>query len=311
MQNKGFIATFIGVCSGTEIFPEIKKYTFFRMLWHLILIAILGGAVNVAFRYYPFNSAYEKSCEKLQTKLGGIKYSQKGITPSISPDKSSTVMFNDFRVDYFPKIDDLKNFKPSEDPFFGIAWTPHSVVAWVFYQKNPSPFIPLLIPTASDREQMEKGVSFLFKRMQNDDTVLSLYDISEIYKLNPEPENFGQIPFREFKTNIFGIPQRIPTLYMLFLFGEIIVNCLIISPVYIFIFSLFSFFLGKSEILSLKFRELFIIGIYTGFPGIVIATIYTALTLPYLDFQSVFLISYLIYSFPVFTRLRIEKLNKN
>jgi hypothetical protein len=311
MWNKSFVNTFISVCSGTAVFPEIVKYSFFRMLWHLILIAVIGGCVNIAFRYHPFNSVYEKSCEKLQRKFGDIKYSAEGITPAIHPEKRGTVMFEDFRVDYFPKMEDLKTFKPAEDPYFGIAWTPESAVGWVFYKKRPSPFMPLLIPSVSDSDQMDKGMSFLFKRMQGEsDSILSLYDISDIYKVHPKSDQFKQVPFREFETNILGVPQRIPTLFMFFLFGEIIMNCLIISPVYIFIFTLFSFFLGKSEMLSLKFRELFVVGIYTGFPGIVIATLYTALNLPYFDFQSVFLLSYLIYSFPVFTRLRMEKLNE-
>ena len=312
MRKNGFINTFISVCSGTDVFPKIAQYSILRMLWHLILIAILGGCINVAFRYHPFNTAYEAYCAKLERKFGDINFSEKGITPTLHPDKGGTVRIDDIRVDYFPKMDDLHTFKPNDESLFGIAWTPKSAVAWVLYNKTPSPFMPMLVPAVSDQEQVKKGVSFMFSRMKGEaDETLSLYEVSDIYKIDLTPADFTKVPFREFKTNVMGVPQKIPTLFMLFLFGEILANCLLISPIYILIFTLFSYFLGKSEMLSLKFTKLLIIGIYTGFPGIVIATLYTALNLPYLDFQSVFLISYLIYSFPVFTRLRMEQIKQN
>ena len=309
MREKGFFNTFISVCSGTAVFPQIAQYSILRMAWHLILLAILGGCVNIAFRYHPFNIAYEAYCSKLQKRFGEISFSEKGITPTIHPEKNGTVRKDNLRVDYFQTMEELKTFQPDDESLFGIAWTPKSVVAWLLYDKKPYPFMPMLIPAVPDPAQVDKGMSFLFKSLKGDtEQHLSLYDVSNIYKIELTPENYTRIPFREFKTNIVGVPQSLPTIFMLFLFSEILINCLIISPVYVLIFTLFSYFLGKSEMLSLKFTKLLVVGIYTGFPGIVIATLYTALDLPYLDFQSVFLLAYLIYSFPVFTRLRMEQL---
>lgn len=315
MKKQGFISTFIAVSSGTSIFPKIAKFALWRMLLHLTLLAICCGFVNVAFRYHPFNAGYEESCKKLQKKFGDLKYSSKGITPSINPNQRGTVYFDTFRVDYFPELDEVKKLKPDKDTPFGIAWTPDSAILWVLHDKEPSPFMPLLIPTIIKDDEQDKGMSFLLKkmkmRMQGEiDNTLSLYDVSKIYKIPPGQFSTRQVSFREFQTNILGIPCKIPTLYVLFLIGEILINCLIFSPMYILIFTLFSFLLGKSNMLSLKFSKLFIVGIYTGFPGIVIATLYTALDLPYLDFQNVFLLSYIIYSFPVFTRLRLAELEQ-
>ena len=310
MREKGFLNTFISVCSGTAIFPQIAKYSILRMVWHLILLAILGGCVNIAFRYHPFNSAYEAYCSKLEKKFGQISFSEKGITPTINPEKNGTVRKGNLRVDYFHNMEDLKTFHPGDEPIFGIAWTPKSVVSWILYDKKPYPFMPMLLPVFSSPEQVNQGMSFLVQSMNGETKKhLSLYEASNIYKIELTPSDYRTIPFREFKTNITGVPIKLPTLFLLFLFSEIMINCLLISPVYILIFTLFSYFLGKSEMLSLKFTKLLIVGIYTGFPGFVIATLYTALDLPYLDFQSVFLLTYLIYSFPVFTRLRAEQLS--
>ena len=307
MKRYGFIKTLLGVCSGTDIFPEIVKFPLPRVLWHLLLVALLGSIINVSFRYHPFNLSFESACSKLQQKFGEINYSEKGMLPTISPDKHQTVYLNDLRIDFFPRQDDLKEFTPDNDSILGIAWTPVSLVSWVYYDKKVSPLFPLLLPNAVN-DEFNDSASFLMKRMQgSSEGTFSLYKVSSIYRLQPGEHDSATIPFREFKTNILGIPCRIPTVYIIYLIFEMMLNCLIFSPVYILIFTLFSYFLGKSNMLTLKFSELFTVGIYTGFPGFVIAIFYTALNLPYLDFQSVFLIAYLFYSFPVFTRLRLDQ----
>jgi hypothetical protein len=274
MKNHGFINTFLSVCSGTTDFPEIAKYPFYRMLLHLVILSVLCGAVNVAFRYHPFNLTYEETCAKLAAKFGEIQTSAYGMRPARNPDKHGTAYFEGFRVDYFPAENELKTFKPGEDYLFGVAWTPVSMIAWVNLENKPAPFLPLLIPTAPDSEKINEGMSFMLNKMKGDSgKTLTLYDVSKIYSINPELLKKTSIPFREFRTNILGVPLRIPTIYIIFLMVEILVNCLLISPVYILIFTLFSFFLGKSNMLPLKFSKIFIVGIYTGFPGIVIATL--------------------------------------
>ena len=151
----------------------------------------------------------------------------------------------------------------------------------------------------------------MIKRIKGDtDDSLSLFDMAEMYQIPTKQIKTKKIPFRKFETNMLSVPFRLTTVFVLFLIGQILVNCLVFSPLYILIFSMFSFFLGKSNMLSVKFSQLFVVGVYTGFPGIVIATLYTALNLPSLDFQSVFLISYLFYSFPVFGRLRWDQIQK-
>lgn len=311
-KTYGFFNTFISVCSGTAIFPEIVKFPFMRMVWHLFILAVLGGIINVAFRYHPFNVVYEESCTKLQKKFGNLHYSEKGILPTENPDKRGTVYMDDFQIDYLPEIEDLKDFKPEDDYFYGIAWTPFTICVWLKYDNQPAAFMPLLIPVVNDSDDFQKSLSLIMKKIKgSSDSPTSLYEMAEIYKIPPKQFNTEKIPFRNFETNIiFGIPYSLKTLFLIYVFAEILINCLIASPIYILIFSMFSYFLGKSNMLSLKFSQLFIVGIYTGFPGIVIAILYSALRLPYLDFQSVFLISYLFYSFPVFGRLRFEQVQK-
>jgi hypothetical protein len=312
MKKYGFLKTFIGVCSGTAIFPEIVKFPFRRMLWHLFIIASIGSIINVAFRYHPIDVGYEETCRKLEDKFGNIVFSDKGIRPEKDPDKPGTIYMDDFRIDYFPKMADLKNFKPEKGRYLGLAWTPNSASIWVMPDRKVIPVYPFYIASEISNEDASEMFNHFGKVYQGDmDSTLSLYDMADLSEIPSSEFQPATIPFKEFKTNmLFRIPMGIKTIAVIFLASEILGNCLLATPFYILIFSAFSFFLGRSSILPMKFSEIFVVGIYTGFPGLVIATFFTALQLPFLNFQSIFLIAYLFYSFPVFARLRFAQMQK-
>ena len=307
MKKNGFLGTFIYVCSGTEIFPELIKYSLLRVLWHLLILTVICGFVNVTLRLYPFNKSYEECCANLSKRFGKIEYTDKGIVPSIKPeDARSATSSNDFRVDYLTDISDLKSYTREKKLRYGIVWTPESIFAWInLYEEENWMIFPLLLPTHNIKTAPE--LLQIYKDATKAGALeSSFYIFSKMYRISPD-ENKGKpaISFRDFKTNIlFWIPVSIPSLYGLILFAYILLNCLLISPFYILLFTSFSYMFGRANMLEIKFFQLFIVGIYTGFPGLVIATLYNALALPGLDFQTVFLISYFVYSFAVFSRLR-------
>ena len=299
----GFFKTFISVCSGTSIFPNLVNTSLFKMLFHLIIVVILGIFLNVSFRLHPFNVAYEKITSSIQQSFGNINFSKKGITPSIKPELSHSFSQGNLRVDYLPKFDDLKSYKPASRFLYGIAWTPESLVSWVQYNNKLIPLIPLLIPLNVNTDLKELITSFK-KNQQSSGTV---EDLSKLCRITPGTLNNKTTPIKDFKTNIFGgIPLSIPSLYLIFIITESLINSLLIAPFYLLILTIFSMMLGHSATLSLNFKQLFVINVYTAFPGFIIASLYTALQLPYFDFQNVFLLAYIIYSFPVFNRLRRE-----
>ncbi len=321
MKKQGFIHTLLSICSGTSIFPEIAKFSFMRMVFHLFLLAILASMVNVAFRYHPFSLGFETCCARVQKKFGDIEYSKKGIRPSINPDKTATVYYEDMRIDYFPEIEQLKDFKPRNDDLFGIAWTPVSVVSWVSFDNKVVPMAPLLYLRHDEGIQSNAKKSVMdLQRIYSIDSSQSLYEYSKIVQIDPSLLSPDKKHARDFSINITEWSLKIPIYFLILVTEVVFLNCFLFSSFYILIFTLFSFFLGKSNMLSCKFSQLFIIGIYTGFPGIVIASLFTAVArpyfplpysgFPYLDFQSVFLISYLLYSFPVFGRLRLAQIQQ-
>lgn len=307
IKKNGFINTFISVCSGTEGFPELIKQPFWRTYGHLLILTIICGLINVAFRLHPFNKSFEECCANLSLRFGKIEYTSQGVVPSLKPEEArSATSMDDFRVDYLPKTEDLKTYRPDKEFFHGIVWTPKSVLFWIkYYEGDDWSIFPFILPT-KDLKSATEMLELFKSANQQADASPPFYTVSQMYHINPiENEGEPAIDFRDFKTNLLmWIPMSLPSLYSLFLFAYILLNMLVISTLYILFFTTFSYWFGRANILKLKFLELFSTGIYTGFPGFIIATLFVALGLPVLDFQSVFLISYFIYSFAVFSRLR-------
>lgn len=312
-SKSGFLKTFISVCSGTSVFPKLVGYPLFKAIWHLVLLAVICASANIAMRYHPFNVEFEKACADLQKRFGGVEYTSVGIVPEKLATKSGALMLEDLRVDYMPSLKKLDDFKPDGDFDYGIVWTPRSIFLWARVGDKPVPVLPLIVPELVDSSTLNDRLAFYWNRMQDQsESDSSLRSFAEMYEI-PSTQTIKNDSdlFRDFKSNLMQVPLRLPTLYIFYLASEMLVNILIVSPLYILIFTMFSATLGKSEMLGLKFPQLLIIGIYTGMPGTVIATLYTILNLPYLDFQSVFLIAYLVYSFPVFGRMRLNRMKKN
>lgn len=305
MKSTGFINTFISVCSGTESFPVLIKQPFRRTVWHFFLLSVICGFINVAFRLHPFNKSFEECCANLARRFGKIEYTDQGMVPTIKPEIAhSATSLDDFRVDYLPDTEMLKTYKPEKDFFRGIVWTPKAVIFWMKYFKDQEWTVyPLLLPTQEAKSFSELMTLVKSEKESKESDFYLMSQITEV----PPSENIGQpaIAFREFQTNVLlGIPMPLPFFFAFFAFFFIFLNMWVISVLYLLFFTTFSYMFGRANLLKLKYSELFSLSVYTGFPGFMIATLCLALRLPILDFQSIFLISYFIYSFAVFGRLR-------
>jgi hypothetical protein len=303
----GFVATTLAVCSGTAIFPALRRASFFRMLFHLLTLSLICALATVMFRLHPFTKGYRDMCAKLDKTFGGLKRSPAGMVPAKDPDQPKTVFFKTMRVDYFPNQEQAASFEPDDDFNAGILWTPTAVANWTRLSKDAYWIMPLVWPTIADNPEkfVEFSNNLRWKAVEKKDFAKTCAALS-VPPSDMMPWNDSS-DFFDFKTNIMaGIWMNIPSVYGIYLFVGLLFNALLVSPLYILIFTSFSFAFGRAGTLGMKFGELFAIGIYTGFPGTIIATLYTALGLPALDYQGVYLLAYLVYSFPVFSRITRE-----
>ena len=308
MKPKGFLQTLMSVCAGTEDFPVLIQQPTIQTILNIFILALLCAVFNVSVGLYPFYKSYISTCKQLEKKFGGIQFNEKGIIPQKSPEKQNCVVNDeDFRIDYFPDIDTLKTYKPKKNYMRGVVWTPQAVLYWVRLMEGHDELmiIPLLLPVKN--LYTAKEMYALIKKVDNADKIPSFYSLAEIYKISPkESSDRTSISFYNFTSNILlWIPLTIPALYtVVYLFSKIMFYILFVSMLYLLFFTIFLYFLGRGNNLGLSFSEIWKATVYTSFPGFIIATIYTSLKLPYSDFQMIFLISYFIYYFAVFSKLK-------
>ena len=87
-------------------------------------------------------------------------------------------------------------------------------------------------------------------------------------------------------------------------FAGILLNIIFSISLYsMIIFSIFSFF-GNKLLEHIKPFNFLSVIIYSSFPGLIIATIYSGLGLPFLDFQTVCFICFSVYMMFVINRLQ-------
>jgi hypothetical protein len=307
MKQKGFFKTVISVCSGTEDFPVLIQQPLPVTLLNILLLTFFCALFNIAAGFYPFYKSYVETTGLLKKKFGRIEFTEKGIVPEKDRDRPGTVINEDlFRIDYYPDSGSAAKYNPGRIYHMGIFWTPETVLFWMRIMNDSKRMIviPLLVPvkhTASPEEIMK-----YFKASESSEEINLIEASAKFYKIMPDEfSSFGSVEFLDFTTNIvMFIPMTIPVLYALYLYFFIFYNIIFSSMLYLIFFASFAYFFGKGGGMKLTFSELFKAAVYTAFPGFIIATVYTALDLPYLDFQTIFLISYFIYYFPVFTRLK-------
>jgi hypothetical protein len=85
--------------------------------------------------------------------------------------------------------------------------------------------------------------------------------------------------------------------------GGILFQVLLFVMMFSFILNLSSKNTGAPV---LKYKTRYIIGLYTSFPPLLIATIFRAFELPFLSFNSVYVLSFSIYLIVVFTQLQLR-----
>jgi hypothetical protein len=314
MNKKGFFKTIISVCSGTEEFPALIQQPFPVTLLNIILLTSFCALFNVAIGLYPFYKSYIETTTLLKEKFGKIEFTKQGIVPEKHKKEKGTVINDDlFRIDYFPKTISAEKYHPDKIYHMGIYWSPENILFWmrISLSNDRMLVIPLLIPIkhAAAPEEIMK----YFNASKNSEDINLIGASAKFYKVQPDEfSSFGAKDFSDFKTNIFMfIPITIPTLYALYLFFFIVFNIIFSGMLYLIFFAAFAYFFSRGGGMKLTFSELFKTAVYTAVPGFIIATLYSGLNLPYLDFQTVFLISYFIYYFPVFARLKNVFVSKN
>ena len=284
-----FFKCLFETCKGTRVFVGLLKQSAGRAVLHLLFLSLLCSLFIMLCTYSGYSTRVDKAFNSLGKELGPISIKNNAIVaPQAGENKSVVIADSMIRVDYLSSLENDLPVIDADGINSGFLWVPTMLTAW--FKVAPDKF--LLVPFAYNAkdvlpaENVERGA---IKDYINKNT-------SPKYDLICQFSNLSWDGLKDY------CKKTLVSFMFLLNFGGILLQV-------IFFVSMFSLILNLSSRSNnktlLKYSERFVIGIYASFPPILVATIFRAFELPYLSFNSVYVIGFSIYLIVIFSRLQL------
>ena len=286
-----FFTALIGTCKNTKIFISLMSQSLGRAFLHLFLLVLICSLFITLCTYSSRSEEIDEVFTQLKETFGEIQLGKQGIISEKIKETKSVLIADDlYRLTYLPKLDKAKLPKiDADDINSGFLWTPTILAAW--FKIGPDKFILFPFAYLSDRQLSIKSI--------NSSSILPY-----IKKNTSLKNDFISISSEISWASLKDYTKT--TFTSMTLFGNIIG---IILQTLVFV-AMFSFILNLSSKTTgapaLKYKTRFVIGLYTSFPPLLIATMFRAFELPFVSFNSVYVICFSVYLIVVFTQLQLN-----
>jgi hypothetical protein len=245
-----------------------------------------------------------------QKQFGSVVVKKAGIYPEKEPGTPRSLSYNYSQINYFPKkpmhnelgIDDKLNRS-------GFVWLPNCIVGWV---------------------KLDDSNLFVYQAL----TSLNSHNWFRMISKEEIPTFLKNCSVNDFKSLRFSffVPMNVPlfgvltfhpsknashysdTIFYWSAFGvslRFIITIIFNSIFYSLLFALIYSISSRSALYNLKFKAFLATAIYAGFPGIIIGTIFTIAEIPWLQYQTIYLVSFIIYLIVITQKLRKLGNDKN
>ena len=281
------------LCAGPKSFPElIRKNSPLRALWHFFILVGLMGLLSAGINSCRINPEMATACREIFKVTGGFSLSEKGLFSLQTPGKEKRIHIimshNDLIFDYLPagELTVKQLEETAEKAPMGIMALPKGLISWNLVPQEKDREIRFMVfPAAFFREMKDirfgvRSSEELVKLLREDFTMKKGEKLSLRKTMPPftckDPEVISR--------SLGAISSLM--FFFLFLGGTILFVLLTV-----FFFAL----VQRFRMRSITFGQNFTLMLYAAFPGVLAGTLYAVLELPFLDFQSVFLIVFFIF----------------
>ena len=307
-MGKNFLKILFSVCTGTSVFKEIVTFSLFRALRHLLILSILCSFVYVLVKSPGINKDINSVAFYFQEQFGNVIVKKTGVYPEKDPDAKKSISYNYIQINYFPEEPQNKEFGIDDTlNRSGFIWLPDCIVGWL--KLDDSNFFVYQGLTSFDSHNWFGMVSKddIFSYIKNC-TVKDFKHLRFSFFVPMNVPLFGMLNLHENQS----LSDYSDSIYYWSAFGilfRFIITIIFNSIFYSLIFALIYTISKRSALYNLKFKAFLVTAVYAGFPGIVIGTVFTIAEMPWLQYQTVFLIAFIVYLLSVTQKLR--KLNND
>ncbi len=286
----GFFRAWFGVCRGTEIFNQLRKNSGWRVCFHLVFLSILCAlGINLGI-LHQINPIWQEMEQGFFDKFGKtVYYTSDGIRPEKEPDKAKTLSLPlEGKLYYAPNgLKELNLGQDLELQNYFFIWSPGYEVlcrrftknTWLVTLVNSGDIINRfeVLPTSVQKHRLDQaGMIRFIENIKDSELPLQTED-SSIFNV----EEFFQEAYWALKYSIF-----------MFMFIVLILVALFFTILFTIMFWITS--LRRLRVLR-SVREFWKVGVYAGFPAMMVASCFPGLDLPYLSYGTVYMIGLIIY----------------
>jgi len=280
------------VCLGTTIFQEIENYSLRRTFCHLLFLAFWLALAVAVCQYVGMNRFRERLEPAMTKEFGELAATPTGLRPQLKPEQSRTLAVTSRLIlNYFPgseiKTDELRTGQYEA----GVIWTPGAVVCW--QNKGGGSFFvwPFVVDTGA-----RISIRDLFPS--------SPAGIASLVKKFYHP--IVMEPPLSFHSLLMGLLGGYAGAIFLISFLRIIGLVLLFNTLFTGCYSM----AGGATSTGMTFKKIFTIGVYAGFPALIVASIIPAFDIDLVDFNTVYLFGFLAYFLFVFSRIQRQRIQE-
>lgn len=304
----GFFSALIGVCRGSAIFSALCGNRWWRVVLHaLILIFLLSTAITLG-EIYRLHGAFDTTAREFSTVFGEIKFSREGVTPELEAGKERSLSLPfDGRLVYLP--DWKRGVKFSEQDLNAFRylcfWSQRRLIVAFNYGAEQGWYVGIQQPDPLPGAHENPIMPIYFKAQ--------LLKGDAFSKLLAQPAlGEKEWPFKEpFELECDELLQVALVLFTGTVFCGYFFGTILLTILYIGLFGLmFRLTGGARRLAVLNFSDFCKIGIYAGFPALIVAACFPALDLPFFGFNTIYMIGLVIYWLSVVSRLE-QRSNDN
>ena len=287
----GFWSALRGTCCGTDIFFRVRYNSAWRTLWHLVLMTILVTAGIVWGEGRRLGKVVDETERLVVAEFGSeIRMTPEALVPLLRPEEARSIdLPGNGRLCYVPELEKGMRLEPDSIALldFLVIWSPRFLGCawqtepgnWQFGQESPVPEEESAVPAA--------GTEPLFRRIG---LTFRNFTTKELCDFLPE------LPV----SSLFdAVSVSVAFLLSLGRFAGV----LLLALFYTLIFAGVSRLSLGNRKTVLNFAQFWKVGVYAGFPVMLVAGCFPALDLPFFSYSTVFMIGLVIYWMIAATRL--------
>ena len=307
-MDNNFLKILFSVCTGTDVFKKIINFSLFRTFRHLILLSILCSFVHVLVQSPGIKKDVDSIAGYFQKQFGKVVVKKTGVYPEKNPEDPINLSYNFVQINYFPKepVNKELNIDATLNRS-GFIWLPNCIIGWLKLDDSNF-FVYQALTSLGSHNWFGMVAKDKIHSYLKSCTIDDFKHLRFSFFVPMSVPLFGLLNLHE-SNNLL---DYVDTIYYWSSFGmllRLIVSIIFNSLFYSLLFALIYTISNRASSYNLKFKAFLATAVYAGFPGIIIGTIFTFAKIPWLQYQTIYLISFIVYLIVITQKLR--KLNND